>query len=546
MRPGDGIAEILEKAAALMGGEPDAPPALYLLDASGKEIASSASRGARLEVSFALGPGGCVETRGLAAPWTARFRRLRTWRENAATVALLRKGSRDEAALARTFEFAVEAISLCLDRNFEIDSLSDALTKLFEERSILFEIGREIGEAGDLRGFCAKLAPRLAEVLAAEKVAVALRAADRPEFRLLGVHGLAEDPERSWPIGGGITGRAIERGERALLEDPSDLPADALPFEREMERCLYVAPIQAGTTGRAMGAVLAMDRRRAAGFGSEETTLLDFLAEHLGSVLTGIRGAELRREIEIARRIVEGLLPARAPEMKGVDLAGRLSPARDVGGDYYDFIPMGDGRVGIVVADVSGHSLPATLLMTSARSAFHWEVGPGRSAVEVLSRVARHLHDDLARADLFMSMALVVLDEGGELLFANAGHPPPLLRHPDGSFEELEAEGPVAGVVPGARYEESRHRLREGDSLLLYTDGIPEAARGGEMFGMERLRRALDRAAAGTAEEIVGSIFREVEAFCGGPAADDLTVVVAKARDRRVPADSRRHEEGVQ
>ncbi len=535
-----GIEALLQKAAALAAAGRGAPPALYLLDPSGKEIASAVPPRSHPRVTFAAGPGGAIEPLGLAAPWTARIQAVRTWGAKASSIALLHRTRADGKALDRAFDFAVEAISLCLDRGFEIESLSGALTRLFEERSILSEIGREIGEADDMREFCRRLAPRLAEVLAAEKVAVALRTRGRSEFLLLGVHGLPGGTEGPWKVGEGVTGRSIERGTSRLLENPSELPPDALPFEAQVRADLYVTPVREASSGRAMGAILAMDSLKPRGFGSEETTLLDFVAEYLGSVLTGLKGIELRKEVEIARRIVEGLLPGRAPAMSGVELAGRLRPASEVGGDYYDFLRVGDGRVGVVVADVSGHSLPATLLMTSARSAFRWEAGPGRSAAEILTRVAHHLHDDLVRADLFMSMALVLLDEeGGGLEFANAGHPPPLLRRRDGSFEELFAEGPVAGVVADARFEESRHDLRPGDCLLLYTDGLTEAARDGEFFGLERVRRAVERgAAARSAEAVVEAVFGEVEAFCGGASADDVTVAVARALDGHARADA--------
>ncbi len=535
-----GIEGLLERAAALAAAGKGAPPALYLVDASGKEIASAVPPGSHPRVAFAARPGGAIEPLGLAAPWTARIQAVRTWGTSGPSVALLHRSRGNGKALDRAFDFAVEAISLCLDRVFEIESLSGALTRLFEERSILSEIGREIGEADDLREFCRRLAPRLAEVLGAQRVAVALRSRDRSEFVLLGVHGLGSGAEGPWKVGQGVTGRSIERGMSRLLENVSELPPDALPFEAQGRRDLYVTPVREASSGRAMGAILALDSVKPAGFGSEETTLLDFVAEYVGSVLTGIRGIELKKEIEIARRIVEGLLPGRPPAMRGVELAGRLRPASEVGGDYYDFLRLGDGRVGLVVADVSGHNLPATLLMTSARSAFRWEAGGGRSAAEILSRVARHLHDDLVRADLFMSMALVLLDEeGGGIEYANAGHPAPLLRRRDGSFEELFAEGPVAGVIADARFEESRHDLRPGDCLLLYTDGLTEAARDGEFFGIDRLRRALERgAAARSAEGVVEAVFGEVEAFCGGPSAEDVTVAVARALDGRTRAEA--------
>jgi len=525
-----GVQEHLE-ALVRLASPADAGRAGFLLfDAEGHEVASvfpnpprpafEIQRDAQGEVALAVSDGSHV----------ARGAPVEVYGQMTGSLWFLHEQSLAEEKALEVLRLARVGATLLLEKNFELDNLSDAVTRHLEEWNFFTEISREFADARDLPDFCDRLVRRLCDLLGAARVGVAIAAHDRGEFRLYGALGGSKD---AWPLGQGITGRAIVSGEGAHVESPR-LHAEEtwLPLERAATREIVVAPMRGGERREAVGALVAIDGGRKGFFASDEVHLLSFVAEYVGSVLSALKGAELRNEMQIARRIVDGMLPRTAPSLAGYELAGRLEPAHEVGGDYYDFIPMGKGRVAAVVADVSGHTLPATLLMAGARSAFHWEAPTTPGAAPMLTRVARHLHDDLASAEHFMSIVVAVLEDVGTVSFASAGHPAPLLRRADGTIEFVESDGIVAGVVRGATYEETRIHLDPGDTLVLYTDGVPEATRGEELFGISRMVEAVEEASKGTAKEVVSSIFRRVQSFCGGDAVDDLTVVVVK----RVPA----------
>ncbi len=242
----------------------------------------------------------------------------------------------------------------------------------------------------------------------------------------------------------------------------------------------------------------------------------------------------LEHELDLARRIQQRLLPAGPPDVAGLEIAGVSEPAREVGGDYYDHIPLGDDRVLLVIADVSGKGVPAALLMSAFRASLMSQdalrIGP--------AAVASHLNDFLHRSvepGKFVTAFVGFLDgRTGHFVYANAGHNPPVLRRRDGRVEWLATGGLILGIVPDTRFESGDAQLEPGDLLALYTDGVTEGAdAANEQFGEERLVESLSRLAGRPCGEIAHAVVREVRAFEGeqGP-ADDITLLVA----RRHPA----------
>jgi len=220
----------------------------------------------------------------------------------------------------------------------------------------------------------------------------------------------------------------------------------------------------------------------------------------------------------------------------GLDIAASCVPACDVGGDYYDHIIVAGGRLGVLVADVSGHNLAAALLQTAARSVFRSEVLAGGAPSQVLGRANRALHDDLERSELFLTACYGTFDAGArKFVVSDAGHPPALLwRRESGTVAEVAAGGLPFGVDRDAAYEEIEIPLRPGDVVLVYTDGITEARASatGEEYGTGRLAAALARFAAGTAHAVVRVVLADVAAWDGGGlAADDRSLVVVKLRE---------------
>jgi hypothetical protein len=239
---------------------------------------------------------------------------------------------------------------------------------------------------------------------------------------------------------------------------------------------------------------------------------------------------QLTQEMRVARSIQQGLFPHQCPQVEGYTLAARCQPARETGGDFYDFIEFSDGRLGMVIADVAGKGMPAALLMANARSIWRAEARSGRGPAEILHRVNRSLCRD-TNTNGFVTLLYAVLDPTTrQLCLTSAGHPLPLI-HNDSELKEIEVYGLPLGLQPDAGYVEVGVSLAPGDTVLLYTDGVTEAVSSSrELFGFERLAALVQREGRRTAEALVERTLAVARAFSGQAGqADDVTVMVLKA-----------------
>lgn len=242
------------------------------------------------------------------------------------------------------------------------------------------------------------------------------------------------------------------------------------------------------------------------------------------------RLASIRQELETARRIQQSILPEEVPRIAGLDLAARYLPATEVAGDFYDFLPAEGRRAGLLIADVSGHGVPAALVASMLKVAAAAEIPHAASPGRVLSEINQIFHGKLRNQ--FITAFCVFCDlEAGRITWSGAGHPPALLwRYSEGKVEELAQGGPVMGRLRRAAYTEESLPLEPGDRLLLFTDGIPEAlSPAGEPFGDERLQALLAAHAAQSAERIAEALLARLAGWTGRSTAfeDDLTFVVA-------------------
>jgi steroid delta-isomerase-like uncharacterized protein len=237
----------------------------------------------------------------------------------------------------------------------------------------------------------------------------------------------------------------------------------------------------------------------------------------------------IEQELQVARRIQQELLPEATPELDGWRIAAYYGPAREVGGDFYDFLELEDARLGLVVGDATGHGMPAALMMAAARSMLRAVVQSLGSPGKVLARVNEALVAEIPPST-FVTCFYGILDpENGHLRYANAGHNLPCRRH-NGQADELRARGMPLGLMPGTGYEEKEAVLESGDSVLLYSDGLVEAHNPRrEMFGFPRLRRLV---AEHDAEEgsLVDFLMDELRSFTGEgwEQEDDITLLTLR------------------
>ena len=244
--------------------------------------------------------------------------------------------------------------------------------------------------------------------------------------------------------------------------------------------------------------------------------------------------ARLDQELEIARGIQSALIPERVPDVPGFEIAALWTPALQVAGDFYDFLPLVDGRWGITVADVADKGVPAALYMTLARTIIR-SIGLGRATRRTPHQVLERANEIIvadARTDMFVTAFYAVLDPAAyNLCYASAGHCPPLiLRAGDCSVEWLRGRGLPLGVLPVVDLEERELTLQSGDIVVFYTDGVTEAMdAGGELFGTERLARAVCDAQHKNADGVKQAVVAAVNSFGGGvEQVDDLTLVVLR------------------
>jgi serine phosphatase RsbU (regulator of sigma subunit) len=259
---------------------------------------------------------------------------------------------------------------------------------------------------------------------------------------------------------------------------------------------------------------------------SESTGALEATRQRLEQERIERERAE--QELRVARSIQQASLPKEVPELEGWHISPFYRPAREVGGDFYDFFELDDGRLGIVVGDATGHGVPAALVMTSARSMLRAVAQASDSPGDALRRVNDSLATDIP-PNMFVTCFYAILHpESGSLSYANAGHDLPYLWH-GGNAEELRARGMPLGLMPGMGYEEKKIVLDAGEAALFYSDGLVEAHDPkGEMFGFPRLRALVAKHAE---DRSLGALLlEELYSFVGEgwEQEDDITLLTLR------------------
>ena len=322
--------------------------------------------------------------------------------------------------------------------------------------------------------------------------------------------------------------RAIDTREPVLLDESID-PAEGGPCHQSG----LVVPL-VGLHG-VMGAIELHSKRRRA-YDARAVEMLRLL----GAVIAGtIERSRLKEEVRakrridaemlVARQVMEDLIPREIPALEGLDIAGVNEASFEVGGDYYEFIPLPDDRWGIIVADVAGKGIAAALQVSAIRASMYALVGRELAIRAVLRRANRFFFDSVD-AGRYVTLFYAVLDVSTrQMIYVNAGHQPPLLVRADGAVDKLWSGGVPIGMFESPRYFEGGARLRSGDLLALYTDGIVESSNAhDEEFGHDRLAEIMHGARNESAEVICQRVMEDVRSFSfGNP--DDRTLLVLKA-----------------
>jgi len=272
-------------------------------------------------------------------------------------------------------------------------------------------------------------------------------------------------------------------------------------------------------------------------FSEEDLRLLTLLAnlaavkiENSMLIEQAIEKEKMERELQLAVQIQKDFLPKSVPQSGPFAIVGRNIPCRQVGGDYYDFIPVEPGKLGVTVADVSGKGVSASLLMASLRAALHSEIRP-KGRIDAMAAKLNGFVQKSSAINAFITFFYGELDtESGTFSFVNAGHNHPFILDKGGTARFLETTGLCLGMLPDMEYGQLSDALSPGETLVLFTDGIIESRNASEEeYGTDRLVEACRKSTGAAATEIMDAVFRDLDAFTSkAPAADDRTLVVVK------------------
>ena len=274
-------------------------------------------------------------------------------------------------------------------------------------------------------------------------------------------------------------------------------------------------------------------------FTDEFIELLTSVANQIGiawrnSCLTEemIAVKEQEKELEIAKHIQHDLLPNKAPDVEGIELFGLCVPANQIGGDYYDYLHRDRERIDLVIADVSGHSIGAALLIAETRAFIRAKAESLQGPAQIIRAVNAFILTDLDRAEMFITLFYASYDAINQTLrYASAGHNNPMIwRAATGRCDRLDVNGLILGVKPDVIYEENETEMASGDLLILFTDGLTEAEnRAGDFFGEERLEELLREYHMLPTGQIIDRIMEQARLFSGTRSfRDDVTIVLMK------------------
>ncbi|MFZ0917786.1 MAG: GAF domain-containing SpoIIE family protein phosphatase [Candidatus Udaeobacter sp.] len=339
----------------------------------------------------------------------------------------------------------------------------------------------------------------------------------------------------------GLVGRVWQTGQSVCLDEFSEAPELAKLRDSAFgSGSIMAAALRYGDQD--LGVLALANGPMGAPFSQGDFVVFKSIAEQSAFALYNAiiysmanEKKRLDHDLEIARDIQRILLPSEAPAIDGFQISGINVPARQVSGDYFDYIEVDDERLGVAIADVSGKGVPASLIMAICRSVLRAEAARNPSPADVLRKVNRQLYPDI-KEDMFISMAYLILDHHrNDITLARAGHDAPLLYQRRSEIvAPVKSPGMVVGIDSGSVFDrltvDFAVSLERDDCLVLYTDGVTEALNTeGDEFGVDRLMQSVRSSAKDGAQAIVKKIIQEVREF-GGPAPqnDDMTLIAIR------------------
>jgi len=406
----------------------------------------------------------------------------------------------------------------------------------YDARQILEDVAERTREAASREELAALMEPHLRQALHPRSLAMYLETADGT---LAAVRG---DTRQVLTVPANLPA-IVEVARRG---QPWDVAAEASPqidlsvFASLEPECLVP---MLGRGRRLVGLLILGPRLSEEPYSSEDKRLLASISSQAGVALENIALAErmaermaaerrAARDMDIAREVQRKLFPQRMPPLDTLEYAGACIQARAVGGDYYDFLDLGAGRVGFVLADISGKGISAALLMANLQANLRSQYALALDDLAGLLRSVNHLLYESTAPNHYATLFFAIYDDATRRFrYANCGHNPPMVMRTSGEIDRLQPTAPVIGLFDEWTCTVAETRIDAGDTLVIFTDGVTEATRGeDEEFGEERLCETIRTYADAPPSVLLGATVSAVKEFSGTSQSDDLTLVIARGR----------------
>ncbi len=457
----------------------------------------------------------------------------------------LAKSTSDQITLLMRFFEGLKSDSLTYKEQLESSSILletqlEEISKTYEELSTLFEATTILSRSLNPEDLLDDIVELVLNSIPCALISIVIRSIDKePIFFSRDTNASFSDQEIQ-STESFLRKYLVDGTMKTILREGPEIDVN-LGLDQGKIQSLIIIPI--GTQEERYGVMLLANRQQQSLFTAGDRKLLESITNQFHFSLKNyhylqerIKQERLREEIEIAKKIQNSLLPKTIAQLPDVEISASFSPAIEVAGDYYDVIPKKEGLL-LVVADVSGKGIPASLLMSSFRTALKIFVDQARSLRELAVMTNDHVAKN-GMADRFVTaMLLFLYKDSKTLAFCNAGHDPVLIYRPaSDAFFELTNDGLPIGIFEDQDYQEDRFALAQGDVMIAYTDGIPEARNPKkEEFGFDRMKAVLRAAHKQSAAQIRDFILAQIAGFVqDAPQHDDTTFLVVKVNNRTI------------
>lgn len=430
----------------------------------------------------------------------------------------------------KIFSSLADQVAIALDNSY----LYRKARKESLGKEILLDMDRLISSSLDLDEVLGLILDSLKRLVRYDAAAIFLIDREKQEVSEIKTRGFdpAIEPDLRLKMGQGLVGWVAQNKETVIVPD---VEKDPRYIEAQHEtKSEVLAPIM---TDRRIIGVFNLESNQVNAYDLDDLNLLTAFASHCAVAIERTRlhkeiivKKKLEEELLIARNIQQSFLPAVDPNLAGFDISGVNIPSEQVGGDYYDFIPIVENQIGVAIGDVAGKGIPAALIMASFRASLKAEIRNNYAIRTICFKVNNLLYESLEREN-YVTAVYGVLDIKNKVFtFSNAGHNPPILRRKEGKIRYLTEGGLALGVIQNSEYKERVLNLKPGDVILFYTDGVTEAKNeSDEEFGTKRLEKILSDNPDLKARELQDKIYQEVRSFTGTESReDDLTMIIIK------------------